>query len=246
MDGLVGPTFGDLRSIDFSGDRSVIATAFYSNSALSKVNISAQRLDLLVRLDTTSCNEWKRGIVDPPGLSKFLSRHLNSGIDTHLYIHPIAHAKAYIGRSKFLIGSANLTVRGFSGAGHEMLWRGGGANRRVEVLSSLDSYRDNFTEITQNDLDVYIAQNQAAVTAYRKLNPIKFRRDDENRVDSASKRATRYGDYEAFKSWVASQSGDAAATILRRANGEGGLSGHIRAIFSDFANGCFLIRTFRS
>ncbi|GAA4041419.1 hypothetical protein GCM10022281_23060 [Sphingomonas rosea] len=231
MDGIVGPDFADLEKLDFSGDRNVIATAFYSPSALQKISVTAQRLDLMVRLDLDSSQEWQRGMIDPPGLSAFIKRHEDAGIDTHLWVHRIAHAKAYVGRNTCLFGSANLTVRGFSGVGHELLWRARGARHRTDMLATLDDYTIKFAKLTRAGLDAYIGLHQDAVNAYRKANPGKYRRFNEDRVESGSPRAARYGDYDAFKAWLAARPEPAAAETLARANGKGGLSGHIRANF---------------
>ena len=182
MPRLVGPIFSDLDRLDFGGDRAVIATAFYSRSALFKLKIASTRLDLMVRLDLDSCDEWKRGMIDPAALVAFADHQVATGIDVRLFVHPIAHAKVYLGRTGYFVGSANLTVRGFSGAGHELLWLHRGAAGRSEMLAVLDSYVDNFEPITLPRLNDYISEYKGTVKKWRKANIEKFKKINEEKV----------------------------------------------------------------
>lgn len=231
MSGIVGPIFSDLDALSFVGKKTTIATAFYSQSAMFKIKTSADRLDLLMRLDLSSCEEWKRGMIDPAGLLAFTQHHRDEGRKVNLLVHPFAHAKAYIGQDGFFVGSANLTLKGFSGVGHELLWHQSDKAACAEFLKVLDHYAKGFEAIQPIQLENYVDRNRATVIAWRKANPLKFRKQDEDRVESSSPKAARHGDYEKFKIWLAKRPEKEASTIFRRANGEGGLSGHIRANF---------------
>jgi hypothetical protein len=231
MPGIVGPTIKDLLKVDFGGPKAIVATAFYSKTALQKVNVSASELDLMVRLDLNSVEEWKRGLIDPPALADFVEKHEKAGKSVNLFVHPIAHAKVYVGRKKFLVGSANLSTRGFSGVGHELLWESKQQNQHTEIRKSMRDYSDKFQALTLAELKSYVAIHHADVDTFKKNNPRRFAAFNEDRVDHLSPRATRYGDYEDFKIWLDSRPEIEAREILDRANGKNNLSGHIRANF---------------
>lgn len=231
MPGIVGPTIKDLLKVDFGGPKAIVATAFYSRTALQKVTLSAAEIDLMFRLDLTSPNEWMRGMIDPPALAEFVDAHEKAGKSVNLFVHPIAHAKVYVGRKTFLVGSANLSTRGFSGVGHELLWESRQPAQHAEITTAMAEYSSKFHTLTLAELQSYIATHQAAVDIYKKANPRKFATLNEDRVDQKSPRASRYGDYEDFKTWLARRPEKEAKEVLARSNGKGGLSGHIRANF---------------
>ena len=234
MRGIVGPTFADLAALDFSGRTAVLASAFYSWGALKQVTVSAQRLLLQVRLDLSRADEWKRGMVNPEALLAFVKRHRQAGVDVDLRVGAVAHAKAYVGRSGSLIGSANLTVRGLSGDGHELLWLEHGAARRRLLMSSLLTYANGMRPLGDADLQSYIDLHWADVRRYRRRHPDQFRETDQDRPAPRASKAPRHGSYGDFLEWLAGRA-EAAAGILRgRGLGDGSLSGHIRRHFFGF------------
>lgn len=235
MTGIVGPTFADLEQLDMAGRRAVIATAFYSRAALRKVKVDARELRLLVRLDLESPDEWKRGMIDPEALLEFMIRHQQAGCRVDLRIRDIAHAKAYVGRNGFLMGSANLAVRGFLGVGHEMLWREQSAARRNLLLHSLATYAAGMQPLENARLQAYIDAHRADVQRYRRRNPLRFRRTDEDRPDPEAPKAPRHGSYGDFLDWLARRPEPAAQVIWERGMGvSGNLSGHIHSHFYGF------------
>lgn len=231
MRAVVGPTVRDLAAVDFGGARSIVATAFYSRAALNRVPLRSSRIDLAVRLDLNSADEWKRGLIDPQALAAFIDAHEAAGRTVNLCVHPIAHAKVYVGRKQFLIGSANLTTRGFSGVGHEILWIESNTTRHAQIIKAMEEYCRAFSPLSRSSLEAYIRNNLRSVEAFRKTARRAFDRTDEDRVESLSPRASRYGEYEAFRAWLATRPEAAAKEVWLRAAGKGGLSGHIRANF---------------
>ena len=114
---IVGPVLQHLLMIGLERGAITIATAFYSSRALSSLSILAESVTMVCRLDLDSTEEWKRGFVAPDTLLSFLHAHHRRGAEALLYAAPTAHAKVYLGNHAALIGSANLTIRGFGG-GH--------------------------------------------------------------------------------------------------------------------------------
>lgn len=231
MRAIVGPTIADLAAVDFGGIRSIVATAFYSRAALQRMPLSSSVVDLAVRLDLASADEWKRGLIDPQALAAFIDAQEAVGRTVNLHVHPTAHAKVYVGRKQFLIGSANLTTRGFSGVGHEILWTESNTARYAEIIRAMDEYCRSFSVLSRASLDAYICENLKAVRAFRRTKPDVFAYTDEDRVESLSLRAPRYGEYEVFLVWLATRPEAAAEEIRLRAAGKNRLSGHIRANF---------------
>lgn len=235
MKGIVGPDFKDLAALDFSGRRAVLATAFYSWGALKKVSVSANGLLLLVRLDLASADEWKRGMVNPEALLAFVKRHRQRGVNIDLRVGALAHAKAYIGRNGYLIGSANLTVRGFSGDGDELLWLERQRARRLQMMEALTTYAGALTPLDEADLQSYVGAHREEVRRYRKRNPERFRRTDEDRPAPDAPKALRHGSYADFLEWLEGRPEAAAQIIWERGKGlSGNLSGHIRRHFYGF------------
>ena len=221
----------DLAAIDFGGARSLVATAFYSRAALRRMPLTSTIIDMAVRLDLSSADEWKRGLIDPQALAAFIDAHEAANRTVNLHVHPIAHAKVYVGRKQFLIGSANLTTRGFSGLGHEILWMENKSDRYNELIGAMKEYLESFSKISRSDLDAYISKHLPSVKAFRRKRREEFEKSDENRVERLSPRAMKYGAYENFRAWLDTRPEAAAKEISLRAAGKNNLSGHIRANF---------------
>ena len=225
---IVGPVLADLDEI--GGESVTLATAFYSASALNALDFKVTTLRLLVRLNTSSVFEWATGAIDPCALQEFVERHLTQCDALSLFVNPTAHAKIYTGNKGYLVGSANLSWRAFSGHGDEILWFENNNRRRRLMNRSLDIYEGSFQPFSLGALDEYIKNNQKAAKALsKKLPPGAQVREDH--TPPRLSRPARLGDYEDFRSWIRGQGGDAAATIAARAGGAGNLSGHIRQNF---------------
>ena len=225
---IVGPVLADLDTI--GGEFVTLATAFYSAGALSALDFKVERLRLLVRLNTSSVFEWATGAIDPPALCEFVERHASQCGTLSLFINPTAHAKVYAGGEGYLIGSANLSWRAFSGHGDEILWFEKDNRRRRLMDKSLDTYGASFRPFTVGELHYYIKSNQKAAKALAKKLPPDAQVHEDHAPHSLS-RPARLGDYSDFRQWLDSQASYAAATIAKRADGAGNLSGHIRQNF---------------
>lgn len=225
---VVGPVLADLEKI---GEGNVtLATAFYSEKALSKLDLKANKLRLLVRLNRSSVFEWAAGAIDPAALVDFIERHVEQCGSVSLAISSWAHAKIYRGDKGYLIGSANLTSRGFSGSGHEVLWFESDKERMRSMDSAIVQYERGFSSFELGELRDYVNSHKAAARALsKKLPPDAISKEDK--VPEKIARPARLGDYEDFLKWLDHQSGDAAEEIAARAAGRGHLSGHIRQNF---------------
>ncbi len=230
MKSIVGPVPSDLDLIGLNSDNIILSTAFYSSGVLDNLNISAKKLSIFVRLDLSSIDAWAAGMIDPPALLRFYEKNLRSCAEIQLWGSPIAHAKIYAGEEAYLIGSANLTQKGFAGLGHEILWLEKDKSRRQAIFKSLEEYQRYLSQITFSQLTDYVSKNQ--VKAEKLAEKIRKPETDENRaMKIQSSRPDRLGDYDDFLMWLSKQSNSAASEICARATWKGQLSGHIHRNF---------------
>jgi len=225
---ILGPVIADLEHIG-GGDVS-IATAFYSAGALDSLNLDTKRLRFLVRLDLKSVSDWARGSLDPAALLRCARRHESQCDEVSLLISPHVHAKVYCGQNGYLVGSANLTVRGLCGNGTEILFLETESKRRKMMKSTLDAYAERFDVISIDNLDDYVNKNEKKVKKLKRKLRAEFV-DETDSVPSSFGRPARLGDYSSFLKWLDKQGDEAAEEILRRAEGKGNLSGHIHQNF---------------
>lgn len=229
---VLGPVLSDLEDVGLAGQHAVIATAFYTKGPLQNLRIQAERLTLLVRLDLNSIEEWARGSIAPDALAEFVRRLSGAGIDVKLFVSRLAHAKAYLGQHGFLVGSANLTSRGFSGIGSELLWGDTSAIARERLAQSLRRYRGGMSALSLSRLEQYVETNTKAVN--RLARRVRTDLSDESRVHhiDATSRPTRLGDYDDFLRWLLKRPrNEAAQEIHARGMGKNNLSGHIYRSF---------------
>lgn len=225
---IVGPVMDDLVHLGVDAADVVLGTAFYSGKALRKLQGDPASLQFLGRL---SVREWAENYLDPPALLSALRRFESGGTQVELYFHSAAHAKVYIGSDYGLIGSSNLTLRGFGGA-FEMVQQCTGADRQ-DLASAAADYVARLEHWTLAELDTFITAHEAEVEAYRQA-----RRDsgeplhEPDRLPLVSRSAIRrLGSYSGFKQWLAQQNSAAAQEILARAEGRHNLQGHIHRNF---------------
>jgi hypothetical protein len=226
---IVGPLISDIT--DIRGNQVTLATAFYTGGALSALNVEAQKLRLLIRLDLRSIREWALGSLDPLALRDFVERHEASCKQVSLFISPAAHAKIYSGDTSYLIGSANLSTRALSGNAAEILWSENEKVRLGTMGVALDEYAKMFRPCTLRDLQGYIDKNERSVESLKRSIPEEILIDDEDRLPSDISRPARLGDYDAFLKWLSKRTDAASRETLARARGKSNLSGHIRQAF---------------
>jgi hypothetical protein len=225
---IVGPLIADLPSI--GGGDVTLATAFYTGGALNVLNLKANRLCLLMRLNTSSVADWASGALDPVALRSFIQRHEQTCAEVSLFISPTAHAKIYSGQNGYLVGSANLSTRALSGNAAEILWFENDEARQNAMGAAVKEYAHKFKKFSPGQLDDYIANNAAKAKDLAKKIPREFH-TDEDRLPIDILRPSRLGDYDAFLNWLSKQPSAAAKELLARARGKSNLSGHIRQAF---------------
>lgn len=224
---IVGPTLHDIQALGLHGRSVDIATAFYTRRALESLSISAKQIRLLFRIDLEDIEEWCGGYVAPDALLAKIDSLVAAGAKVDLFGHPEAHVKAYIGNKGALIGSANLTVRGFGG-GREMVLLSRGRVGAELVRASLSIYQERLTEINIEELREYVRKNLGVVRKrQQKRQKVADRLPDIPR----DKISTSLGSYKSFLIWLKKQSGDGAQETLDRANGKSNLQGHIHRNF---------------
>lgn len=220
---ILGPVLSDVSKL-CGGRHFVLASAFYSAARLSATTITTRSADLLIRLDLERPDEWITRAVAPDALLDLVDRHSN--VDIRMYCGPHAHAKVYLGDDAFLVGSANYTVRGLSGAANEILWYESSAAAVRRMQKVLTQYRKTLSPLSYKALKEYVERYRDLV----KKQQTRAGRSPEDSLPKNTFRPKRTGSYELFLGWLATQPG-AAAEILARAQGKGNLSGHIRMNF---------------
>jgi hypothetical protein len=216
-----------------NSDYLAIASAFYSKQRLDALHIDAAHLDLLVRLDTSDVSEWVLGSVAPDALLDFVRRVSGRSIRVRLLVSPTAHAKVYLGSNGFLVGSANLTVRGFGGLANEILWYERDRSATRAMRSVLRRYQAGLRPVELDELARFVELHRDKVKeAKAKLWAArKSRGPAEDQLPRQVARPARLGDFADFVSWLDRHRGEAHRLIARRARGEGQLSGHIKRNF---------------
>jgi hypothetical protein len=221
---LLGPVLSDVMKLS-RGRHFTLASAFYSAARLDATTITAERAEIMVRLNLDSIDDWVRRAIAPDALLRLLERH--HGVSITLFCGSAAHAKIYAGDTGFLIGSANFTVRGLSGTGNEMMWYENAPAAVRQMRRAIREYRSSLVPLSRAELGDYVSQHRARVRELQR----KTKPSDENRLPSGADRPSRLGSYSAFLSWAAGLDADPADEIVARANGKGQLSGHIRMNF---------------
>lgn len=198
---------------------------FFSAARLDALTVSALRAEVLIRIDLNSIDLWVARAIAPDALVRFWKRHAN--VKLSVFCSSTAHAKVYAGDEGFLVGSANLTVRGLSGTTDEILWRENKYGARKEMLAALDLYKARLNPISLEELEAYVEQHASEVLTLQK----DAQKSPEDSLPDSLQRPARIGDYDAFLAWLARQNSSAAREIHARAHGRGQLSGHIRMNF---------------
>jgi len=217
---IVGPILPHLHSVGMDGPQIVLATAYFSRRALLSLRTLASRVRFFCRLDIQSADEWVNGYVDPPALLEFAQNQKKRGAKIEMFISPSAHAKVYIGNHAALVGSANLTLRGFGG-GQEIIYRVVNAGIIRQLLRTVDIYSEDFDQLSLKELDEYIERFKSTVPSHPKQ---RYGEDQLPRFRRS--RHIHLGDYADFLKWL-SRRNDSAREILLRAQGKHNLSGHI-------------------
>ena len=220
---IVGPVLQHLRMIGLDGGAVTLATAFYTGRALNSLVVNADSVTVMCRLDFDSIEDWKRGFLAPDSLLSFLQMHQQRGAKTNLYTAPTAHAKVYLGSNAALIGSANLTIRGF-GAGHEILTRCRSRRALHRVRNALLEYQRTLTKVELGQLEQYVVKNVHRIRISKAKRRLK--KPDQLPKSNRSIRS-HLGSYDGFLTWLGGTTGSGASEILARANGKSNLQGHI-------------------
>lgn len=224
---LVGPILKDVEDLGLSGKEALVATAYYTAGPLRNLRIDAQRVTLVVRLDQEDLIDWARGSIDPVALCDAVKGLTSRGIDVSMYAGKFAHAKMYVGEKHALIGSANLTTRGFSGVGNETLWRLDlQSTQGRSFVRGFRHYIKGMTPLSVQELEGFIDKNRSSVAKAKRLIQRKSLEMRPERI-TEGQRPLRLGSYPEFQRWLGANNTDAAKEILARAHGKGNLSGHI-------------------
>jgi hypothetical protein len=218
---IVGPVLPHLHSIGLGGAKLTLATAYFTGRVLDSLETNAASVSVLCRLDRNTSDDWAAGYIDPPALLRFAEEQERRGAKVQVLVSPTAHAKVFLGERAALIGSANLTLRGFGG-GQEIVYRMVDTGTRKQMAKALAIYAKDFEEMKLADLAAYIRSFRAAVARRPRL------RTPEDRLPRFCRsRHPHLGGYGDFLSWLAKRTTFGAREILSRAYGKHNLSGHI-------------------
>lgn len=228
---IVGPTLRNLESIGLKGDRIYICSAFYSATPLKWLAqiISAREVVFAIRLDLDDPQPWFSGYIDPLALLQTVDSLASAGTKLTLFSDRLAHAKVYIGTHRALIGSANLTMRGF-GCGPEIVTISGRSSL-ARSRSAADDYIRQLRSLQVADLRSFVDQHKSTAL-YNKISRQKENSDSEQEQDRlpAARVSTNEaftGTYDDFINWLRGRRDEASLTILERALGKSNLQGHI-------------------
>ena len=222
---VVRPYLQHLHTIGLDQGTVTLATAFYSRRPLMSLPIQAESVTVLCRLDINSTEEWKRGLVAPDALLSFLQAQQQRGASTLLYAAPTAHAKVYLGNRAVLIGSANLTMRGFGG-GDEIVSRLHGRRALQKARHTLNEYQSSLKKIEIDALQEYVEKNEHCV----QQSEIKKENLDQLPIANWNARL-HLCNYDDFLHWLQDVPEKSASKIFRRAKGASQLGGHINYNF---------------
>jgi hypothetical protein len=230
---IVGPTLDLLRAVGLAGPALYLCTAFYSKSVLGWIGseTTAKKVFVGVRIDLTDIEAWCAGYIDPVALLEFLDRLGSKGTTVQLFGSTSAHAKLFVGGNGVIVGSANLSMRGF-GAGPEIVSTDGPA-AVSDGIAAANRYLATLRHIEIAELRRYVTKNRAQAVreiARRKLRQTYHDQDrlPETRVQGKKAAAGDYGD---FVQWLDRLRFGSAHTIAERARGKSQLSGHINRNF---------------
>ena len=224
---IVGPILPHLHSVGLNGSELVLATAYYSGRALFSLKPKAPLVRIFTRLDLETAEDWANGYIDPPSLLLFKEQQEERGAVVELFTSRLAHAKVYFGDQAAIIGSANLTLRGFGG-GQEVIYRIVDYDQRIKIVNAMKLYAMNFDQLTSLDLADYIKKYKSQVNSKRKRNRIM---DEDHLPRFRRSRHFHLGEYSDFLRWLSRKKTAGAIEIHERADGKNNLSGHIRSNF---------------
>ncbi len=218
-----------LRRIGLIGTEIVVATGAYSRRPLDwlATEVQCRSFTFMGRMDLNNPEEWLNGLIDPAALLDTVTTLNERGAETQVYVAPKAHGKVYLGDNGALVGSANLTMRGF-GAGAEVLalLEGAGAGA---VRDALDEYAGTLSPIDREDLEAYVNRHLPAVLqAQRARGRVVGERLPSLRVSTP---ANALGVYDEFIHWCRQNGGSEGEEIAARAEGRSQLSGHVHRSF---------------
>ncbi|HKW19460.1 MAG TPA: phospholipase D family protein [Terriglobales bacterium] len=232
MEWIEGPTLPVLRSIGLQSKDVQLVTAFYSEGPLRWLlqELAVETVTVAARLDLKNPSEWLCGSIDPEALLTFLKALRDRGVTVRFFASPLAHAKIFVGDRGVIVGSANLSTRGF-GAGAELVRVSGRAEVR-QARRSVIAYMRRLGIISIDELERYVGRYARDAREARR-NRAARRSPDEDRLPRIriEGRGMPAGRYDDFVRWLDRQESDAAREIAARARGKGQLSGHIHKNF---------------
>jgi len=223
----VRPDPETLNIIVGEGSRVTIFSPFYTAAGLLLFKHLLDKNDSIKEVDF-NCRltkyDWIQGSIDPESLLKIVKSSAGR-IKFNIAHEDTLHAKAYFCEKKGLIGSANLTLRGF-GNGLEFLLL-----ISDSVLKSTKEWLEKHVspyleKITLSDLEHFIEKNKTEV--YEKRRRIKRALNKKIKRKIAS---LPYPSIDDFIDYCAKLNRAAPKEIVLRSMGKDQLSGHIKNLY---------------
>lgn len=213
---LCGPQWGHLDRV-ITGADPVLVSGFFGGGMLARIGAdAADGAKLLVRLP-------RRGAV-PPQLANdprpllALARRRR---DFQLFVDPAIHAKVYASSAGAILGSANLSDRGFSGQAEAAIFTSDPATVTA-LRTSAEGFIALAERATIRDLEVLVAALEARRTRIRPPP------EELTTVDDASG-AGQAGNppFESFLAWLNLRVEPEALVIKQFATGRNAMNGHV-------------------
>lgn len=223
----ISPDKNALKKIIKKGKSLTIFSPFYTRAGLLLLkhlldeNNSIKEINFNCRLTT---HDWIQGSIDPISLHS-ITKSLSGKIKFHFACNDILHAKVYYCEKKGLIGSANLTSRGF-GTGLEFLLfiSGDILERTQEWVNS--NISPHLTPISLKGLSRFINKNKTDVEKQKeKIRKLIKKKRKPKKIPLP------ISPIDGFIDYCANLRGEAPKEVVLRFMGKLNLSGHIKNFY---------------
>ncbi|WP_292103536.1 phospholipase D family protein [Brevundimonas sp.] len=213
---LCGPEWSHLSPI-VKGKLPILVSAFYGDGMLTKVAAAKPvGAKLLVRLPRPAGAIPKLLPNDPRKLLSFAKK--NPGVE--IFVHPRIHAKIFASEGQALIGSANLSTTGFSGAHEASL-----LTKDAKTVAALRTEAEKFIKTAYPASILYLERLVQAIDAGK----ASVQPTPDAAAGAAVAFAGQVGNppFESFVAWLAGQNSALAKEVHSRCSGKKhNVSGH--------------------
>jgi hypothetical protein len=225
---LCGPKWSDLRAI-LRGGSPTLVTAYYGGGMLRRMAADAPAgIQLLVRMPVPSMAIPKVLPNDPTPLLAFMKRRTSAQV----FASSSIHAKIFVSDAQAIIGSANLSGTGFSGAAEACL-----STTDTGSIAILRTAAQDFIAGSEAIDQRYVRALVAAVEAGQ--SSVSVAPDATLASQILEEGQAGNPSFDSFKDWLGRQKRPEARELLEYANGRNNMSGHV---YTGYHGLCLMFR----